>query len=292
MNLTHHSEYGNLHTVYLQKITNGFISQEFISKQWDELNYLGEPQYDRALKEYSGFEALISSGGVGISYFEYNPSLSIDSIYCRDSSIVTNFGIILCNMGKEARKKEPQAVEATYKGHRHNILGKIIYPGTIEGGDVCWIDESTLAVGHSYRTNIEGINQLKALLEPHGITVLIVDLPHYKGPSDVFHLMSILSPVDKDLMVVYSPLMPISFRNTLIDMGNRLIEVPEKEFDSMGCNVLAIAPRKCVMVEGNPISKLMLEEAGATVQTYKGLEISVKGGGGPTCLTRPMLREI
>ena len=139
---------------------------------------------------------------------------------------------------------------------------------------------------------MEGINQLIALLEPHGIKVLIVDLPHYKGPSDVFHLMSILSPVDKDLMVVYSPLMPISFRNTLIDMGNSLIEVPEKEFDSMGCNVLAIAPRECVMVDGNPISKLKLEEAGAIVHTYKGLEISVKGGGGPTCLTRPLLREV
>ena len=292
MNLTHHSEYGQLKTVYLQHITNGFISQEFISKQWNELNYIGEPQYDIALKEYAEFEALISSGGVDVSYFESYPSLSIDSIYCRDSSIVTDFGIILCNMGKEARKNEPQAVEASYQSHRQNILGKISSPGTVEGGDVCWIDKSTLAVGHSYRTNMEGINQLKALLEPHGIRILIVDLPHYKGPSDVFHLMSILSPVDKDLMVVYSPLMPISFRNTLIDMGNSLIEVPEKEFDSMGCNVLAIAPRKCVMVDGNPISKLKLEEAGATVHTYQGLELSVKGGGGPTCLTRPLLREL
>lgn len=291
MNLTHHSEYGRLKTVYLQHVSNGFVTQDFISKQWKDLNYLSEPAYANALKEYAAFEKLIGSAGADVSYFDSHPSLGIDAIYCRDSSIVTNFGIILCNMGKKARKNEPESVGTTYQKHKHNILGKITSPGTIEGGDVCWINESTLAVGHTYRTNMEGINQLKALLEPHGITIIIVDLPHYKGASDVFHLMSILSPVDKDLMVVYSPLMPISFRNKLLDMGNQLIEVPESEFDSMGCNVLAIAPRECIMVDGNPITKQLLEEAGAVVHTYKGEEISVKGGGGPTCLTRPLVRD-
>ncbi len=162
----------------------------------------------------------------------------------------------------------------------------------MEGGDVAWIDSKTLAVGHTYRTNEAGINQLKNFLEPLGIDVLVASMPHYKGPADVFHLMSVLSPVDKDLAVVYSPLMPIAFRNTLLDKGFSFVEVPDSEWDSMGCNVLAIAPREVVMVKGNPITKHRLEQAGCIVWEYEGNEISVKGGGGPTCLTRPIERSI
>lgn len=147
-----------------------------------------------------------------------------------------------------------------------------------------------MAVGHTYRTNPEGIRQLKNLLEPKGIEVVVAHMPHYKGPSDVFHLMSVLSPVDKDLAVVYSPLMPIAFRNELIDRGFSFIEVPDSEWDSMGCNILAIAPREVVMVKGNPQTKQGLLEAGCVVHEYDGQEISVKGGGGPTCLTRPIER--
>ena len=170
------------------------------------------------------------------------------------------------------------------------MLGTITAPGTLEGGDVAWLDEHTLAVGHTYRTNEEGIKQLTTLLQPLGVEVITVPLPHYKGPEDVFHLMSILSPVDKDLAVVYSPLMPIVFRNLLLKRGYQLVEVPDEEFESMGCNVLALAPRECLMVDGNPKTKAALENAGCKVTVYKGEEISVKGGGGPTCLTRPIYR--
>ncbi len=172
------------------------------------------------------------------------------------------------------------------------ILGTITEPGTLEGGDVAWLDEHTLAVGHTYRTNEEGIRQLTNLLKPLDIDVITVDLPHYKGPSDVFHLMSILSPVDRNLAVIFSPLMPIGFRNILKERGFELVEVPEEEFDTMGCNVLATAPRECLMVEGNPKTKMALEMAGCTVREFKGAEISVKGGGGPTCLTRPIYRYV
>ena len=165
-------------------------------------------------------------------------------------------------------------------------------PGTVEGGDVAWLDERTLAVGHTYRTNAEGIRQLKTMVEPLGVEVIVVNLPHYKGPSNVFHLMSILSPVDKDLAVVYSPLMPITFRQRLLQRGFILVEVPDSEFESMGCNVLALAPRECVMVDGNPITKAAQEAAGSKVTVYKGNEKSDKGGGGPTCLTRPVKRYV
>ena len=123
-----------------------------------------------------------------------------------------------------------------------------------------------------------------------GVEVITVPLPHYKGPSDVFHLMSVLSPVDKNLAVVYSPLMPITFRNLLLQKGYQLVEVPDEEFDLMGCNVLALAPRVCLMVDGNLKTKKALEDVGCKVIVYKGEEISVKGGGGPTCLTRPVYR--
>ena len=185
---------------------------------------------------------------------------------------------------------EPAAQKEFYLENNVPFLGEISGLGTVEGGDVAWLDENTLAVGHTYRTNEEGIAQLKRLLEPKGIHVVVVELPHYKGKEDVFHLMSILSPVDKNLAVVYSPLMPIKFRNELLNRGFDLIEVPDEEFESMGCNVLAISPRECLMVAGNPITKALLESSGCNVLEYKGAEISVKGGGGPTCLTRPMLR--
>jgi N-dimethylarginine dimethylaminohydrolase len=216
----------------------------------------------------------------------------MDSIYCRDASIATDMGMIICNMGKAARKNEPHAEKKAFEDNGIPVLGCITGPGTLEGGDVAWLDEKTLAVGHTYRTNEEGIRQLKLMLQPLGVEVIIVPLPHYKGPDDVFHLMSILSPVDKDLAVVYSPLMPISFRNLLLERGYRLVEVPDKEFENMACNVLALAPSECLMLDNNPKTKKALEEAGCKVLVYPGKEISIKGGGGPTCLTRPIARYI
>ena len=194
-------------------------------------------------------------------------------------------------MGKGGRVNEPKSQLEIYKVHTIPILGIIEAPGTLEVGAVSCLDETTVAVGHTYRTNPEGIVQLKAFLEPKGITVIVVELPHYKGQSDVFHLMSILSPIDKDLAVVYSPLMSIKFRKELLDRGFELIEVPDEEFESMGYNVLAVAPRKCIMVAENPKTQKLMKKAGCDVTIYKGHDISVKGVGVPTCLKRPMLRS-
>jgi N-dimethylarginine dimethylaminohydrolase len=289
MKTTHHSEFLKLESVYLKSVKNAFISDKHLSKQWQELNYLSLPDFNSAIEEYRTFVKYL--GKTGIKYFPFVDSTTIDSIYCRDASIVTDFGMIICNMGKSGRINEPRSQKQVFKINNIPILGEIKSPGTLEGGDVSWLDEKTLAVGHTYRTNKEGIVQLKELLEPKGIVVIVAELPHYKGKQDVFHLMSILSPIDKDLAVVYSPFMSIKFRNTLIERGFKLVEVPDEEFESMGCNVLAIAPRECIMVDGNPITKQRLEAADCKVKVYKGEEISVKGGGGPTCLTRPLLRS-
>ena len=287
---TYHSEYLKLETVYLKSVRNGFVSDKVLDQQWQELNYVSKPNFNEGIREYENFETLLLNNNTEVKHFPKDANTKIDSIYCRDASIATDHGMIICSMGKEGRRLEPEAQHRIFKANDVPVLGKIKAPGTLEGGDVAWLNEKTLAVGHTYRTNKEGIRQLKALLSPIGVKVIVADLPHYKGVEDVFHLMSILSPVGTDLAVVYSPLMPIRFRNVLLDMGFELVEVPEDEFESMGCNVLAIGPRKCVMVEGNPKTQAALERAGCEVLTYRGQEISVKGGGGPTCLTRPLSR--
>ncbi len=290
--VTHHSEYGQLRSVFLKRPEEAFVSEEQISEQWQQLNFLSKPNIQKAVIEFKNFENLVSQSKAELFYLPKDNTVTMDSIYCRDASIATDFGMIICNMGKPARRNEPAAEQKLFEQLNIPVLGAIESPGTLEGGDVAWIDHKTLAVGHTYRTNEEGIWQLRQLLEPRGITIWVASMPHYKGSSDVFHLMSVFSPVDKDLAVVYSPLMPIAFRNGLLERGYTLVEVPDSEWDSMGCNVLAIAPRTCIMVAGNPETKKQMVQAGCIVYDYQGDEISVKGGGGPTCLTRPLLRKI
>ncbi len=289
MKITCQSEFGKIETIFLKHAKDAFINEETIDKEWAILNFTSRPDLQKALLEYAEFEAFIKSTGATVHYLPQDKGVTMDSMYCRDASIATDAGMILCTMGKALRKHEPFAEKQAFLANNIPILGEITGKGTVEGGDVAWLDEHTLAVGHSYRTNEEGIRQLRALLFPRGVNVLDFSLPHYKGPSDVFHLMSIFSPMDKDLAVVYSPLMPIAFRNALILRGYQFVEVPAEEFE-MACNVLALAPRKCLMLKGFPKTKAALEAAGCTVFTYSGEEISAKGGGGPTCLTRPISR--
>lgn len=290
MSQTAHSEVAPLRSVFLKSIAEGFVKQENIDENWKDLNYLARPDYKEALEEYAAFVNIIRKTTGNISFFSASENTGMDSIYCRDASIATDHGMIICNMGKGQRKGEPASQRHSFEKNGIKVLGTIEEPGCVEGGDVAWLDEKTLAVAHGYRTNHEGFRQLKALLQPFGIHVFQVFLPHYKGPSDVFHLMSIFSPVAEDLAVVYSPLMPVVFRNQLLDRGMQLVEVPEEEFESMGCNVLALAPKVCLMVADNPVTKFRLENAGCIVHEYKGDHISVMGGGGPTCLTRPIKR--
>ena len=290
MHITCHSDIGKIKSLFIKNVQQAFINEEHIEQHWKQLNYLGKPVFNKAMEEYKIFESILQEQGGELLYLPQDESVNMDSIYCRDAAIATDKGMIICNMGKAARMHEPLAEKKAFEKNGIAVLGTITGTGTLEGGDVAWLDEHTLAVGHSYRTNEEGIRQLTVLLQPLGVEVITVPLPHYKGPSDVFHLMSILSPVDVNLAVVYSPLMPIAFRNLLQQRGYQLVEVPDEEFESMGCNVLALSPRVCLMVDGNPGTKAALENAGCKVIVYKGDEISVKGGGGPTCLTRPVYR--
>lgn len=282
---------GRIKRLLLKTPKDSFISQEDIDLHWQRLNFDSPPHLNEAVAEYEAFADLLNQMDIDISHLPPDDRTTLDSLYVHDPLIVTNKGAILCNMGKKARCGEPEAVGAFLERTGIPVLGRIAGQGRLEGGDVAWIDQRTLAVGEGYRTNAEGIRQLRQLLGDLVDEVVSVPLPHWNGPADILHLMSIVSPIDDDLYLVYSKLMPVPFRNWLLDRGIRLIEVPEEEYDSMGCNVLAVAPRSCIMMEGNPKTKELLEQVGVEVMTYRGTEISYKGQGGPTCLTRPLLRE-
>ena len=290
MSLTAQCEVGRIRRLLLNPAASTFVSQRAIDAQWQQLNYLERPDYARAVAEYADFVALLQAEDIEIGFLPEAADTTMDAIYIRDASIVSDAGSILCNMGKLDRHAEPEACRDGYAAFQTDIRGVIVPPGRIEGGDVAWLDGNTLAVGRGYRTNDEGIEQLRRLL-PETVELIVVPLPHWQGPADVFHLMSVLSPIDHDLLLVYSPLLPVPFRELLLARGFELVEVPTEEFDSMGCNVLALAPRHALMLEGNPVTRTRLEAAGTQVLTYQGAEISAKGCGGPTCLTRPVLRE-
>jgi len=284
------NEYGRLRRVALRRPAEAFRGPAKIAAEWQPLNYTAAPDLARAGTEFGRFVERLAAVGAAIEYLPGDASLTLDALYVRDAAIqAPRGGVILCSMGKPARRGEPAFNGEALAAAGFAVRGAIAGEGRLEGGDLVWFDERCLAVGRGYRTNDEGIRQLKAILGP-AVEVVVVPLPHYRGPADVFHLMSILSPVDRDLALVYSPLMPVPFREWLIARGIGLVEVPDAEFDSMGCNVLAIQPRHCLMLEGNPETRRRLEAAGARVETFPGEEISVKGQGGPTCLTRPLER--
>jgi N-dimethylarginine dimethylaminohydrolase len=291
MKVSCQSEVDQIKTLLLKHPKDAFMSQEYIQSQWKELNYLASPDYDKALKEYDNFVEYLKKSIPEICYLPQNDKTGLDSIYVHDPVIITNKGAILCNMGKEKRRAEPSAAGEFLLELGIPILGSITGEGTLEGGDVVWIDARTLAVGLGYRTNEEGIRQLKELIRDIVDEFVVVPLPHWKGPGDVLHLMSLISPIDHDLAVVYSRLLPVPFREWLLRRGIQLLDIPDSEFETMACNILAVSPRKCIMISGNPQTKQMLEDKGVEVWEYEGEEISMKGAGGPTCLTRPLLRE-
>ena len=276
--------------ILLKHPSNAFLNQRNINKQYLELNYLAAPNFNSAISDYEIFVDLLKSFDIEIYYLPKDKSTSLDSIYTHDPCVVSNKGVVICSMGKKARKPEVNSMKKFFHSIEVPILGKIQSPGTLEGGDVVWINEKTIAIGEGYRTNKEGIEQLKLLLSDQVETIITVSIPHWNGPDDCLHLMSNLSPIDHDLYLVYSRLLPVSFIKYLLDQNIELIDIPDDEYESMGCNVLAVAPRKVIMISGNPKTKQLLENKGVEIHTYDGSEISIKGAGGPTCLTRPFLR--
>jgi N-dimethylarginine dimethylaminohydrolase len=292
MRTTFQSDVGKIRTLIVKHARDAFVDEAAVDRQWQQLNYYGRPDLGRAAAEYDRFVELLQGFGIELDFLPQDGNVGLDSLYPRDAAIATDKGMILCSMGKEERRTEPSALAAALRSLNVPILGSITGTGRIEGGDVTWLDRDTLAVGRGYRTNDEGIRQLRRLLDGSVEHIVVVPLPHWRGPGDVFHLMSMISPVAEDVAVVYSPLLPVPFREYLVERGMRLVEVPDEEFESMGCNVLAVAPGVCLLRRGNPKTRERLEAAGLEVHEFAGDEICGRGAGGPTCLTRPILREI
>jgi N-dimethylarginine dimethylaminohydrolase len=284
------SEHGRLAAVTVKHARDAFISDAVIASQWKRLNFSAAPDFSRALAEYDRFLEIVAASGCEIVSLPQDRGLTLDSIYTRDAAVVSAEGVILASMGKPSRASEPAAQGRDLQREGWPIAGSIALPGRLEGGDLVWLDHRTLAVGLGARTNDEGIRQLKVLLNGSFDELIVVPLPDYPGQHDVMHLMSLISPVDRDLAVIYSRLLPEPFRQTLQHRGYDFVDVPDDEFETMGGNVLALGPRECVMLNGNPKTRAALETAGAHVHVYDGQEISLKGGGGPTCLTRPLAR--
>lgn len=284
------SDVARIERLVLKHARDAFIDDETIGGTWRALDYLDRPDFAQAVEEYDRFISLLESFDIDIDYLPRDEGVGLDSIYPRDAAIISGEGAILCNLSKLGRRAEPAAIESAFSALGIPIHGAISGSGRLEGGDVAWIDERTLAVGRSRRTNQEGIRQLWERLGDCIDELIEVPLPDYRGPGDVFHLMSIFSPIDDDLALVYSPLVPATFREALLSRGIKLVEVPDPEFDAMACNALAIAPRRCVVLSGNPLTRARLEQAGAEVHEYEGAMISRKGAGGPTCLTLPIVR--
>lgn len=281
---------GKLTKVILKRPAQAFQSAEKISREWKMLGFTAPPDLEKAEQEFSQLEEILRRERVKILYLPADERTTLDSIYTHDPVLITNEGAIILQMGKKERAGEPAAFEETLRRWGVPILGRLTGKATAEGGDLLWLDEKTLIAGRGFRTNQEGITQLQEILRPLGVKVLSYDLPYWNGPGEVLHLMSFISLLDTDLAVVYKKLLPVAFYELLLDRGIQLINIPEEEFASQGCNVLAISPRRVVILKGNPITSERLRQAGCFVYELPGEEIAFKGSGGPTCLTRPLLR--
>jgi N-dimethylarginine dimethylaminohydrolase len=255
---------------------------------WKSYGWRSEPDPVRLEEEHEAFRGVLEEAGVEVVVAATPHALDPDAIYAYDPALVADDGALLLRPGKEGRRGEVEVMGADLVEAGVPVAARIEAPGTVEGGDTVWLDESTLLIGRGYRTNEEGIRQLAEALPD--VAVIPFDLPHWHGAGEVMHLLSLLSPLDRDLVVAYPRLMPVRLMELLEERGVEIVEVPDEEFETMGPNVLALGPRDALALEGNHETRRRMERAGVHVRTYRGDEISRKGDGGPTCLTRPILR--
>jgi dimethylargininase len=255
---------------------------------WRAFAWLGEPDAALAVKQHDELCEILRSSGAKVEFAEVDVDGDPDAIYVFDPAIVSDAGAIVLRPGKEGRRPESAAAAGELRRLGVPVAFEMAAPATAEGGDTVWLDERTLLVGRSFRTNDPGIDALRAALP--GVEVLAFDVPSHRGSEACLHLLSLLSPLDRDLVVAYVPLLPVRLVELLAERGVEIVPVPDEEFDTMGPNVLALAPRVGVAVDGNPETRRRMERAGAEVVVYGGSEISLKGEGGPTCLTRPLFR--
>jgi N-dimethylarginine dimethylaminohydrolase len=254
---------------------------------WREYGWRAAPDPARAAEEHEALCLLLEGAGAEVVVSRHDPG-NPDAIYAYDPTLVGSEGAVLLRPGKEGRRGEPEATVGALESAGIPVAGRLEAPACVEGGDTLWLDEQTLLVGHGYRTNAPGIEALADAFPD--VDVIPFDLPHWNGAGEVLHLMSYISPLDRDLALVYPRLAPVRLLELLAELEIETIDVPDEEFETMGPNVLALGPRRALALEGNDETRRRMERAGVEVAVYRGAEISRKGDGGPTCLTRPLLR--
>lgn len=281
---------GRLERVLVKHPRRAFKDDRKIDAEWEPLGFEAPPDLERAEMEFEVLTDILCRNGAEILFLPDDDRTTLDSLYTHDPALITDAGAVILRMGKEKRRGEEAAMEDFLVAHGVPVLGRLAGDETAEGGDLLWLDSRTLIAGRSFRTNAAGIQAVRRLFEPLGVRVFDFDLPCWRGPEEVFHLMSLFSLADRDLAVAYSRMLPVSLFELLEERGVEIIDVPEEEFMTQGPNVLALEPRRVIILEGNPRTRAKLEEAGCEVYEVKGVEIAFKGKGGPTCLTRPLLR--
>ena len=285
------SNVSTLKTVILKNPQAAFKSQKTIDLQWQDLNFIDKPDFKKSITQYENFIDILNDNHVEILYISEDEKTSLDSIYTHDPIFMTPNGAVIGNMGKTQRKPETIMMKNYLNEIGIPILGEIINDATLEGGDIIWIDQRTVAAGLTYRTNNKGIDQLRKILSTISVEVICVDLPHWNGPVDVLHLMSLISPLKDDLFLIYKKLLPVSLLKLLKQLDIKTISIADEDYDSLGCNVLPLSTTKCLITSGNDKTFKIIEENGIEVIEFQASEICYKGSGGPTCLTRPIYRK-
>ena len=281
-----HTMTGKLHRVMMRMPADPAGDSD-----WKRFNYQHPIDQNRTAAEHADLVSLLAGEGIDVVLAGKDEAGELDALFTYDPSIITDEGAVLLNMGKAERANEPTIHAATFAEIGIPVLGEVVGPGTVEGGDTLWLDARTMAIGRGYRSNDEGIRQLRVILGTIGVELLVYDLPHWTGPADCPHLLSLISPLAEGKAIVYKPLMAVALLAELEQREWKLIDVPPSEYESMGCNVLAIEPDRVLLLAGNPETQRVLENAGCEVLTYQGEEISLNRAGGRTCLTRPLMRE-
>ena len=257
------------------------------AEHWRAYGWRAAPDHAAAAAEHELLCAILESAGAEVVVSHHDPG-NPDAIYVYDPVLVGAEGAVLLRPGKEVRRREPETIASSLAAADVPVASRLEEPVLVEGGDTVWLDERTLLVGIGYRTNSAAVPALVDAF--HGVDVVAFDLPHWNGCGEVLHLMSFLSPLDRDLALVYPRLAPVRLLELLAERAIAVVEVPDEEFETQGPNVLALAPRRALALDGNPETRRRMERAGVDVAVYRGEEISKKGDGGPTCLTRPLLR--
>jgi N-dimethylarginine dimethylaminohydrolase len=256
-------------------------------EHWRAYGWRSAPDHPAAALEHEVFCGLLEEAGAEVVVSRHDPG-NPDAIYVYDPVLVGREGAVLLRPGKEERRTEPAALSASLEAAGVPLVAAIAAPAIAEGGDTLWLDEETLLVGVGYRTNEAALEELERVFP--GVGVIAFDLPHWNGRGEVMHLMSFISPLDRDLALVYPRIAPVRLLELLAERGIALVEVPDEEFETQGPNVLALGPRRALALDGSRETRRRMERAGVDVVVYRGDEISRKGDGGPTCLTRPLLR--